>query len=369
MAAGRVVVAVAGRHAGGGLRGAGRDDRGRCEVHLALAGRRDHRPHVRPAAALPAGPHPGVHGGAGPDRARHLPGPGRGGRSELPADRAARRHPVRGRRRPRHRPARPTRGACRAGAADLAHRRGAGPPHRAGGAQPHRARAARRGRPPHVRDLHPGAGRPAPRPGPAGRAEGESRGHPGERAGGTHRAAPGPGRAAVRGPGDGRAARRARQARCGHRAARPAADPRPDRRAGGEHQGGGPDGERRGQRYSPGAATGRGAVGVPDRAGGAEQCAAARAGRPRLGPPHPPADRSAGGGRQLVAGAARLAVAGGRSRTARHAGAGGDARRHPDGALAAGRRLPGLRLPARGRHGPAAPDDPNIHYYPKDGSA
>ena len=48
-----------------------------------------------------------------------------------------------------------------AGRAGADHRRGAGPAHPAGGARPDRPRAARRGRPPHVGDRHPGRGRPA----------------------------------------------------------------------------------------------------------------------------------------------------------------------------------------------------------------
>ncbi|MGX1223397.1 DNA-binding NarL/FixJ family response regulator [Streptomyces ambofaciens] len=94
------------------------------------------------------------------------------------------------------------------------------------------------------------------------------------------------------------------------------------------------------------AAARRGAVGLPDRAGGAQQRAAACAGRECPGPPHPSPDRAARGGLQHPAAARTGAVAGGRARAARHAGAGGDARRHADGAPHAGRRLPGGRVPA-----------------------
>ncbi len=96
---------------------------------------------------------------------------------------------------------------------------------------------------------------------------------PGERRRRAHRAAPHPRRGPLRGPGrlrrqrSGGAAAHARQLDALLDNVRSAG---PDRR-GGDH------------RRGPAAAAGRGAVGVPDRPGGTEQCAAARAGRRRQG--------------------------------------------------------------------------------------
>ena len=99
------------------------------------------------------------------------------------------------------------------------------------------------------------------------------------------------------------------------------------------------------------AASRAGAVGLPDRAGGAEQRHAPRPRRRHPGRARLPAGRAGAAGRQRPSPLPACPLSGARARGARHARAGGDARRRADRRTRPGRRLRGDRRPPgqRGR--------------------